>query len=292
MSMEINDQKLIDIVYVDDDGNKHKYSGPFINDLTITSEIQEKLDALDTLNTQIGELKTKLDTLSTEVTNNSGKDLIQYMMDLPTGVASGVNNVYVLPPEDACPIGISLIQSPFTFNIGWIDLNKRTDPDYNNYEKKYLGIGKHINDHFKPEQKYSIQISVDNKLPTDFTKFTSWENMIPVGYSASDIYGIYGQFYEVVGPSQVLPVDGQGEFIIWSKDNSTDTPVTPVPPPPVTPDTPDQGISGGPVIKNNRFDVPDIHKEYCLFIIARFGNAEPYADAPIYNCYLGFKPEE
>lgn len=290
MSVEINDQKLIDIVYVDDEGNRHKYSGPFINDLTITSEIQEKLTALDTLNTQIGELKTKLDNLNTDVTNNSGMDLIQYMMDLPTGVTSGVNNVYVLPPEDSCPIGISLVQSPFTFNIGWIDLNKRTDPDYNKYEKKYLGIGKHVNDNFDPEQKYSIQISVDAKLPTDFTKFTSYQNTILTGYNVDDIYGIYGQFYEVVGPNQFLPIDGQGEFIIWLRNSGTDIPGPP--PTPDTPDIPDQSISGSPVIRNNRFDVPDIHKEYCLLITAKFGSAEPYLDAPIYNCYLGFKPEE
>lgn len=118
MSVEINDQKLIDIVYVDDEGNKHKYSGPFINDLTITSEIQEKLTALDTLNTQIGELKTKLSTLNTTVTTTGSK--IKYVTELPNEPEE--DTCYVLPPKNA-PI-IQIMRS--TSECGWVDYNTIT----------------------------------------------------------------------------------------------------------------------------------------------------------------------
>lgn len=116
MSVEINDQKLIDIVYVDDEDNKHKYSGPFINDLTITSEIQEKLDALDTLNTQIGELKTKLDTINTSVTTSGSK--IKYVTELPDELEA--NTCYVLPPDDA--LVIKIVQD--NIDVGWVDYNQ------------------------------------------------------------------------------------------------------------------------------------------------------------------------
>ena len=268
MSVEINDQKLIDIVYVDDEDNKHKYSGPFINDLTITSEIQEKLTALDTLNTQIGELKTKWDNLTTDVTNNSGIDLIQYMMDLPTGVASGVNNVYVLPPEDSCPIGISLVQSPFTFNIGWLDLNKKDSNNANDYDIKYLGIGKHVNDNFDPEQEYFLQFHITDKLPTDPTKFTSWENITPEGYTLTDLNSVVMYIYL---ENQDGTVNPRENFTLWK---SYSEPV-------------------GPIIRNFQVDtLTDIlNEKVFLHIRAIFGTNKD-AGIDLYKCYLGFKSEE
>lgn len=115
--VQINDQKLIDIVYVDDEGNKHKYSGPFINDLTITSEIQEKLTTLDTLNTQIGELKTKLETLGTTVASTGSKikfttDLTQYEDDSSIITIMTPTNIPIL---DILQNGVS---------IGWVDFTR------------------------------------------------------------------------------------------------------------------------------------------------------------------------
>lgn len=115
MSVEINDQKLIDIVYVDDEGNKHKYSGPFINDLTITSEIQEKLTALDTLNIQIGELKTKLETLNTTVTSTGSK--IKYTTDL-TQYEDDSSIVAVMPAENIPILTIQKMGQKY----GWVDV--------------------------------------------------------------------------------------------------------------------------------------------------------------------------
>lgn len=115
--VQINDQKLIDIVYVDDESNKHKYSGPFINDLTITSEIQEKLTALDTLSTQIGELKTKLETLGTTVTSTGSK--IKFTTDL-TQYEDDSSVVTVMTPSDS-PI-IDIWEN--ATSIGWIDFGR------------------------------------------------------------------------------------------------------------------------------------------------------------------------
>lgn len=124
MAVEINDQKLIDIVYVDDEGNKHKYSGPFINDLTITTEIQEKLTALDTLNIQVSELKTKLDTLNATVLEEFDNGHITFSEYAETGntIPSYAWEKVVMPRDDSeFPI-IYIVKNAVTY--GWIDLTK------------------------------------------------------------------------------------------------------------------------------------------------------------------------
>lgn len=146
--LEINDQKLIDIVYVDNEGNKHKYSGPFINDLTITSEIQEKLTALDTLNTQIGKLKTKLETLGTTITSTGSKikyaeNIYQYEDDI------NANNIIPVILENGqniahFTIGLEDKESGSTVgSYGWVDM--RRIKNLSSGSIVYLGISSDLN---------------------------------------------------------------------------------------------------------------------------------------------------
>ena len=163
MAVEINDQKLIDIVYIDDEGNKHKYSGPFINDLTITSEIQEKITALNTLNTQIGELKTKLDTLSTTITSTGSK--IKYTTDL-TQYEDDSSVITVMTPLDIPIIAIWHNE----VNIGWIDFTRflqLTDISF------YLSISSNI---FVEECYLSLVgdwSNIQSYVPTDLDDIAS-----------------------------------------------------------------------------------------------------------------------
>lgn len=93
MAVEINDQKLIDIIYVDDKGNKVKYSGPFINDLTITPEIEEQISNLNNISNKINELKSRLDTLNNTV-NSFNTITYTYTDTVPSG---SISTVYILP---------------------------------------------------------------------------------------------------------------------------------------------------------------------------------------------------
>lgn len=133
MSVEINDQKLIDIVYVDDEGNKHKYSGPFINDLTITSEIQEKLDTLTKLNSDITDLKTRLDTFNSNLSSK-----IKYVTEIPSEPET--NTCYVLPSDDAVIIQVVRATNEGGENTeqGWINFTDVMKSEKNSII--YLGL--------------------------------------------------------------------------------------------------------------------------------------------------------
>lgn len=150
MAIEISDQKLIDIVYVDDDGTRHKYSGPFINDFTINPEIQEQINKLKELDININVLKDKLDTLKSSISSNNSK--IKYVTELPEEPEE--NTCYVLPPDNSVTLKIYKddVSNPNNC-LGWVDFRniaamaKTGDIDSNPTTSKqymYLNIPKDI----------------------------------------------------------------------------------------------------------------------------------------------------
>lgn len=267
--LEINDQKLIDIVYVDDEGNKHKYSGPFINDLTITSEIQEKLTALGTLNTQIGELKTKLDTLNTTVSSDEYANTIQYMLNMPTGVASGVSNVYVTPSENACPIGIRIYQAPSTYNIGWFDLLKKNQNN-NSYDEIYLGINKNIHSNFDPEQNFYLDLNITNKISSDKTKYSVWDHVLPTGINHSNLLNMQYEVNMIGEGGTTGAAVTESPVTFWNSESGY--------------------VSGTYQVLLPSLDVTlDISGVYSD---PTDESGQTHYTVKIFRCFLGFKPEE
>lgn len=202
MSVEINDQKLIDIVYVDDEGNKHKYSGPFINDLTITDEIQTKLNSITTLGNQISELKTKLDTLNNTVNTPGSK--IKYTSDL-THYEDDPSIVTIMTPTDTLIIDIW----QDTTSIGWVDFGKLLK---SNSKSLYLGLSSNI---------LSDEIAL--KFIGDWTSIQSYvptglEDIASIIINGFTMYENYNSTGAIAYPSSV-----EGDNIITISDNSGST---------------------------------------------------------------------
>ena len=182
MAVEISDQKLIDIVYADDDGIQHKYSGPFINDLTITPEIQEQINKLKELDTNINALKDKLDTLKASISSTGSK--IKYVTELPEEPEE--NTCYVLPPNTDFSMYSSLIidctasGQEFTTEIGFLDWNKVSSNMYLSViDNNFINI---VNTHqsaFENEElTFDIQGPNDISFSTDILKTINPEIVI------------------------------------------------------------------------------------------------------------------
>ena len=60
----ISDTPLVSMVLVDDENNRTTFTGPIINDFTITEDLQEKITQLTTLATNIGNLQTRLQNIT------------------------------------------------------------------------------------------------------------------------------------------------------------------------------------------------------------------------------------
>ena len=89
----ISDTPLVSMVLVDDNNNRTTFTGPIINDFTITEDLQSKITQLTTLATNISNLQTRL----TNITNILNTQNIEFTNTQPTNVSNAGSKLYIRP---------------------------------------------------------------------------------------------------------------------------------------------------------------------------------------------------
>lgn len=89
---DISDTPLVSMVLVDDENNRTTFTGPIINDFTITEDLQNKITQLTTLATNISNLQTRL----TNITNILNTQNIEFTDNI-SDVSSVGSKLYIQP---------------------------------------------------------------------------------------------------------------------------------------------------------------------------------------------------
>ena len=90
--VDISDTPLVSMVLVDDENNRTTFTGPIINDFTITEDLQSKITQLTTLATNISNLQTRL----TNITNILNTQNIEFTDNISDTSSAG-SKLYIQP---------------------------------------------------------------------------------------------------------------------------------------------------------------------------------------------------
>ena len=103
----ISDTPLVSMVLVDDNNNRTTFTGPIINDFTITEDLQSKITQLTTLATNISNLQTRL----TNITNILNTQNIEFTNNV-SDVSSAGSKLYIQPQVYLCLKNLSTYSDP------------------------------------------------------------------------------------------------------------------------------------------------------------------------------------
>ena len=200
---DISDTPLVSMVLVDDENNRTTFTGPIINDFTITENLQSKITQLTTLATNISNLQTRL----TNITNILNTQNIEFT-DNVSDVSSAGSKLYIQPQYY-----IKLVNNT-TGDIRYINMTPYVTGKYN----------------FTMDSLYSLSTTVSLRLDTEFN-YDEWKLYNNIGsYEGLTVQsdGTVGDITNIVLNS--ILSDGtltSNELVLNINRDSGDNPSTP-----------------------------------------------------------------